>query len=342
MLQHAAGSGRLTLTRIGLSMVFGAALLAMAGSTAGAQSSVPAGSVKIVVGQNNNGPNQLPMYLALQDGFFQKAGMDVTAVQLSGGTPSAMAAFASGSVNILTLSVPEVIEYIGRKAISGKIFGEMIDQNYDLLTAKNITNIQDIKGKTLGISGPNGGDWISFMGLLQHYGIDPKDVTFITAGNIANRVTALAAGSIQATLSSNISRDISAQTGNILLKSEDMPAQFPANVLVASKDLIDNHKSELKKFLAVMADATQWIKANNAEAIAKCMKYMGATEEVCSTTIKLSVDRSVSSPYTWSNTWALNVEGSKEALSLMAKIQTDTQNLTIDDIADTSIAGTKP
>ena len=39
---------------------------------------------------------------------------------------------------------------------------------------------------------------------------------------------------------------------------------------------------------------------------------------------------------------AVNVEGVRSALSVMATIQPDTKDLTLDDIADTSIAGTSP
>ena len=50
----------------------------------------------------------------------------------------------------------------------------------------------------------------------------------------------------------------------------------------------------------------------------------------------------MNSKYTWSPTFAVNVEGVKSALAVMAVIEPETKGLTVDDIADTSIAGTTP
>ena len=82
--------------------------------------------------------------------------------------------------------------------------------------------------------------------------------------------------------------------------------------------------------------------ANPADAVAACVKTLGATAEACTSSIKLSFDKSISSKFTWSSTYAVNVEGIKSALAVMAMVDPDTKNLTIDDMVDTSIGGTTP
>jgi ABC-type nitrate/sulfonate/bicarbonate transport system substrate-binding protein len=335
-------SGRRSPVHIIAALTLGVTLIVAAGGGAWSESSEPADSTKIIIGQGSSGTAQIPLYVALQQDLFKKAGLDVTSQLLSGGTPSAMASFASGAVNILNLSAPELIQYTAKKVISGKAFGEVVDQQYDIVGSKTITSMQDIKGKTIGVSAPNSGDQIYILALMQHYGISPNDVTFITSGNPVNRLAAIAAGVIQVTAQGNPQREESMKVGTIVLKSADSPVQFPTNMFIASDDLIKNHKPLLKKFLGVLHDTNEWMKANLDAAVAICVKSIGATAEACRGSITSSFDKSVASPYTWSSTSAINPDGIKSALAVMANIDPETKGLTMDDVADTSIAGTTP
>jgi ABC-type nitrate/sulfonate/bicarbonate transport system substrate-binding protein len=330
------------LASIGMSLAIAVAMVGATSRAGWSQSPGPADATPIVIGLGSPGTAQIPLYIALREGFFKKAGLDVESQALSGGTPSAMASFASGAVNILSLSAPELIQYVAKKVINGKAFGEIVDQSYDIVSSRAITRIEDIKGKTIGISSPNSGDQIYFLALMQHYGISPNDVTFITSGNPLTRIAALAAGSIDVTAATNVQRDQATKAGTILLKSGDSPVQFPTNVFIANRDLLDNHKPLLKKFLSVLSETMVWMRANPAAAAADCAATLGATVDVCTTLNALNFDQSVQSKFTWSSTLAVSVEGMKSALAVMAAIDPDAKNLTVDDVADTSIAGTTP
>jgi ABC-type nitrate/sulfonate/bicarbonate transport system substrate-binding protein len=253
-----------------------------------------------------------------------------------------MAAYASGAINILNLSGPELVQYTGAKVVSGKAFAEMGDLNYDMLTAKSITKIEDLKGKTLGISSANGADYVFLVATMQHYGLTPSDVTFITTGNPVNRLAALSSGAVQGVAAGNYSRDVSTKAGNILLKSNDNPVQFPTQLFIANADFIKNHGPLLKKFVAALEDTTAWIRANQATAANVCAKTIGGTVADCASAITLSFDPTVSSKYTWSSKFGINMEGMKNALAVMATLDPSTKNITLDDITDTSIAGTAP
>ena len=335
-------SGRRSPGHFSASLGLGIVILAATNGGAWCQSSEQVDNTKIIIGQGSSGTAQIPLYIALQQDFFKKAGLDVTAQLLSGGTPSAMASFASGAVNILNLSAPELIQYTAKKVISGKAFGEVVDQSYDIVGSKAVTKIEDIKGKTIGVSAPNSGDQIYILAVMQHYGISPKDVTFITSGNPVSRLAAIAAGVIQVTAQGNPQREESMKVGTVVLTSGDSPVQFPTNMFIASDDLIKNHKPLLKRFLGVLHDTNEWMKANLDAAVAICVKSIGATAEACRGSITSSFDKSVASKYTWSSTSAVNLDGIKSALAVMANIDPETKNLTVDDVADTSIAGTIP
>ena len=86
----------------------------------------------------------------------------------------------------------------------------------------------------------------------------------------------------------------------------------------------------------------EWMKTNPAAAAAICAKSISSTVEICTDAIALNFDRSVSSKFSWSSTYGINVDGVKSALTVMATLDPATKTLTLDDIVDTSIAGTSP
>lgn len=350
MLRHDKTEGVQITSRFGFIVVTSACLALLAGcgsaknSETNTATSAPdtAKNPSFVIGQITPGTSQVPLIVAVERGFFTKAGLDVTIQNLSGGTPSAMASFATGDVNMLAGGAFEVIEYVGRKVITGKIVGELADQNYDVVVAKGINALDQLKGKTIGISGSNGADQIYLKAVLAKYGMSVDDVAFITSGATANRLTALSTGAVQGIVVSNATRDMSNKVGVVLLKSGDSSVKVPGAVLFASGDLIAEHKETLSKVVAAIGAATQWMRENLQLAAMDCAKGTGASVESCAQAIAINLDPSQSSPFTWSTTNAVNTESVSSALGVMAELVPETKHLTLADLVDTSIAGTTP
>jgi NitT/TauT family transport system substrate-binding protein len=324
-----------------LTIALGALIVGTSPAALG-QSSPTNDPTKIVVGEIALSPSHLAFAVALERDMFKKAGIDVTAQHLSGGTPAAMASFMSGNVNVLVGGATEFVEYTGRKVITGKIFAENADQTYDIVVSKDITDLQQLKGKTVAISGLNGSDQIYINAVLAKNGISNKDITWLTTGGQVNRITAMSSGAVSAIAVSNATRDSSTKFGNVILKSGDSPVHLPSSMMLASTDLINNHKPLLKKFLAVLGEATVWMADNRDEAATYCAKDIQAKVEDCRAWIALYLDPSISSKYTWSKTLAVNTEGVQSTIDMMQVLVPETKNVKLDDVVDTSIAGTTP
>ena len=199
-----------------------------------------------MIGQSSSGPAQIPLYIALDQDFFKKAGLDVSSQTLSGGSTSAAAAFVNGSVNMLNSSAPEIIQYFGKKILSGKAFAEVTDQSYDVI-GKGITSIPDIKGKTIGISAPNAADHIYLLAILQHYGLAPTDVIFISAGNPLQSPRCLDRGrGPDGSGKQRPTRRIDKGRNHPSEVRRQSGLRFQSNMFIATDDLIKNHKPLLK------------------------------------------------------------------------------------------------
>ena len=322
--------------------MLGAALLAAASCGARAQSGAAPDTTKLIIGSGSSSIADVPLYVALAKGFFKTAGLDVERQVINGGSPASMAAFSSGAINIINIGGPELIQYTANKVISGKAFAENNERSFDVVTSRDITKIEDLKGKVLGVSALNSGEYFFLIAVLQHYGLSARDVTFLASGNPINRLAALSKGAIQGTVSANSLRTDAAKIGTVLIKSNDNPVGFPTNMFFASMDLITHHKPLLKTFTATLGETVSWMKTNRAEAAQICAKELNATLDSCVAGIDFLFDKTQSSTFVWSSTFAVNVEEITSALALMASVDPSTKGLSVDDVVDSSVAGTAP
>jgi len=293
---------------------------------------------QLVIGQISAGASQTPLFVAVDRGFFKKRGLDVSLQSLSGGTPSAMASVATGNVNLLVGSSPEIIEYLGKGVISGKIIGELADQNYDIITSPDVPSLAALKGATIGISGENGADQIYLKATLAKVGVNPSDVTFITSGSTANRLVALSTGTIKAVAVANANREEAGRAGKLMLKSEDGTLSLPSAMVFATDATLKSSRPKLSLILAALADATAWMRDHRDEAANICAKASGASVRACQGSIAVNLDPARAGPFTWSSTYAVNREGIDSALAVMGQMVPETARLKIADVADFTVA----
>lgn len=323
-----------------------AVTLAACGSsgTSSGSSSAGASAGRITFGDLSPTTTLTPFYAALYEGFFKKAGLDVSVEKFTGGGSSSVAALATGAVDVASGGPTNFIGDIAKKAVSGKIFAQVAGPQYDVLAAKGITGIAQLKGKPIGVSGGNSADEIYLMAVLSHYGVDPGDVTFVTAGTLAQRFGAISGGTIKATAELDTQRTVEQQVGSVLLKAEDSPVQVPNVTFWASDDALSSHAAALRTMVRVLVSAATWVArpANKKAAVADCEKGSGATAASCEETITVNTDPTRAGKWTWSSTWAVDTAGITKAISATAQVIPEARKLTAADVVDTSLTGAQP
>lgn len=285
-----------------------------------------------------------PLYAAADQGFFKKAGLDVKITNFTGGGASSSAALASGAVDVASGGPGSFIGSIAKKAISGKIFAQLVDQSYDVVAAKGITDVSQLKGKSIGVSGINSNDHMYLTAVLEHYGMSPHDVTFLSTGTPSNRYAALSSGKIAATAEPDSQRTASEGVGSILVPATKSPVRAPGQVFYAEGSYFKAHAKTLKTFMSVMYKTVAWVKdpKNEKAVVASCTKGSGSAAKVCAEAIKFSGDPSKAGPYTWSSTFAVNPAGMQQSIKAAATLIPEAKSLTVGSVVDSSITGTKP
>src|SRR5690606_6571895 len=126
--------------------------------------------------------NYLPAWIAYKKGFFEKHGLDVSIIQVDGGTPT-LQGLVAGQYPIAISSVFETMtsRLGGSDAVVAASFVPYMP--HQLIVSPDIDNAEDLKGKALAMSKAGCVSDFVRRSAVQELGLEPeKDVTIIAAG----------------------------------------------------------------------------------------------------------------------------------------------------------------
>lgn len=139
----------------------------------------------------------VPAYIAMSQGFFKEAGLDVT-LKTSQGTDKGMAALLSGSADIVLIG-PEATVYVqnSESPVKPRIFSGLTATDGFMLMSRNKEPLDwnKMKGKTIMSFRPGSNPDVYLETALRKHGLDPKkDVTLLNNLGPAARAGAWMAG----------------------------------------------------------------------------------------------------------------------------------------------------
>lgn len=224
-------------------------------------------------------------YVAEQQGFFQKHGVDVDFVQtaISGNIPGAI---VSGSVDIGGPTMPSVLQAndagLDLVVFSG---GAVYPLTGDVLVVRpnsGIKTTKDLKGKTVGVPGLGALLHIMLRRDLKANGVDPDSVRYVEVG-FPQAGDALKSGQIdaypsQAPFTARIIQSGAGVPVANWLKST--PDGTPTVVWATTRKWADAHKQAIEGMRAAMREAKEFIKTHKDETDQAIAKYTGLPEKV--------------------------------------------------------------
>jgi NitT/TauT family transport system substrate-binding protein len=169
---------------------------APSGAAAGAPTSRPPAPVALRFGLNTVTANLASLWVAKDEGFFLKYGLDPELLPIPG-AERIIGALVAGEVPITTLAPTGVlnaalngieIQFIG--AYSNKL-------RFWLYAQPDVAAVPDLRGKQVAVTGRAGIVQRTTALILDRYGMDAnRDVTLIATGDISNSLQALLAGAV--------------------------------------------------------------------------------------------------------------------------------------------------
>jgi sulfonate transport system substrate-binding protein len=217
----------------------------------------------------------IPFWVALDGGEFKKAGLDVDAVLISGGSKS-MQALLSGGLDFAHVS--------GGVSVQANLNGADVtiigtgsnSMSAGVIAAKDVKTYQDLRGKKVGIASFGGNNDIGFRFAFKKNGINPdKDVTFLQLGGERNRLTALERGAISATIMSPPGLFVAEAQGYTRLGDlAAMGMRYPELSIVTRKRDLKERRDLVRRYLRAFVEAVRLMKTNREATVRVIEKYI--------------------------------------------------------------------
>jgi NitT/TauT family transport system substrate-binding protein len=215
------------------------------------------------------------MWIAKEAGFFKKQGVDVRLVFI-----------ASGPIGTTSLLADETeIGIIGGfapiRAISGGAKNlVMIGQSKNTMVGaivgrKELSGVQDLKGKRLGIDRIGSNPDMYSIAALSRFQIDPmRDLQYVQMGTTSQGISALKAGAVDA-FTTTPPYDLFAQRlgYKVILDITAMKIPFAATVLLSTRSTVARKQADLTKFIRAYAEAMHYFLTNREGTSQIVAKY---------------------------------------------------------------------
>jgi NitT/TauT family transport system substrate-binding protein len=222
--------------------------------------------------------SRIPLWIAKDSGLFDKHGLNVNLVMIAAGN-AAIGALASGDVEILGAPGTTTLVSAAR-GLPFAIIGTFGPGVWKLVAHPSITSIQELRGKTVGISRLGTGIEFATRRALVKLGLTPgKDVNILATGlsESNKRIMVMLQGKIDATLVSadNISEaEIKGLKLSSLADLRELGIDTTASDLSAKRDFLRNQRRRARAFMMAYCEAIWLGKANKNSAFASFRKHM--------------------------------------------------------------------
>lgn len=184
---------------LGTAVVIGTLIAAVAfrPSTAVAETAKPVNVTAAVIGVTIS---IWPAIVAKEKGFFKEEGIHLDLVT-AGSSARALQQVAAGVAQVGSSSMVDTVRAIDAGAKVKVFLNSLAVATHTLVAAKGIKSVADLKGKRVMTGGQADITNIWWKAMAKHYGVDPqKDVQLLFSGSTSNRMAALLAGGVDATI----------------------------------------------------------------------------------------------------------------------------------------------
>ena len=217
--------------------------------------------------------SNLPIFVATEFGLFAAENLDVKTVFIQGG-PTAMAALIGGDVDYIKVAgVPAARAIVqGTPLVIAAGFQPYID--YTLIGAKKIANLNDLRGKIVGVTGAGGiAEFATVEGLARKGFVRDRDYKILYGAGNSPRAQALDVGRIQAAPFSFVERlDLEQRGFPVLFDIGTVMPKFPFVVLLTSRRKAETAPEEIVTFLRIMKRSMEVIRTDKERVVAAIVK----------------------------------------------------------------------
>ena len=232
---------------------------------------------KVRISLSSRSNTNTSYYVAQERGFFKEEGLEVEFIQINPRL-GAMAVL-NGDVTFTTSFVSTfrgVVQGLPMKTVFILLKKGVY---YLMVRPEIIKDIQDLKGKKLGVTAVNGGDHIIGRELMRMKGLDPNHVQAVAVGDPSLRFQAVVTGAVQA-VSVPPPYDLILQKMGLKAISGPPEIGVPSSGLFASDRSIKENPQVLRRTIRATLKANRFIEENRDETLRIMSKFVPQSAEI--------------------------------------------------------------
>jgi ABC-type nitrate/sulfonate/bicarbonate transport system substrate-binding protein len=221
------------------------------------------------------------VYVAQDQEFFKKYGLDVSFVQVRNG-PVAMSALSSGETQFHWGSVSGAnLGAIAEGADLVFVAGFINRLSGMFVTNAKIKSPMELKGKSLGVNSLSGGGWIFSMLMLDYWGLVPErdKIQFRTLGDQAVMAQGVLNGTVDAAfLGYTFGKMLESKGFRVLADSEKLPIPYQGSGIISRRGFVTSSPATVENVLRGLLDSAAFIrnpenKGQVTKSLAKALRF---------------------------------------------------------------------
>ena len=252
---------------------------------------------KIKIGYPAVSYNQVHIWVAKDANLFKKHGLDTEVIFFRGGQ-MATQALVAGDPPIVNIGTVVQAGLQGHDVVL--IASSESAYNYSVVGRPGIAKIEQLTGKRLGVSGFGSASHNAALILFKKFNLEPnKDVAVVVAGPTMERLAAVDAGRIDATILTPSEMPRARKQGLVeVYDMLDLGIEVQGNGFATSRSFIRSNREIAVSALKGYVEALFYIPRNREETRRITAKYMRTTDpEVLDATYEWFVKRVSKKPY---------------------------------------------
>ncbi len=228
---------------------------------------------EIAVTNYGGGPPGYPITIALENGYFKEAGVNITGVQATAGGSEAVRLLLAGDLAYAETVIGPFMAAIQRGADL-----KMVSENFNnssanawvVLPTSSIQSVNDLKGKTIGYTSPQSTSQGNAYSILKKLGLKETDVKLVTTGGFGPALTLLEHGGVDMTVVTEPQTTMTRGKYRVIISGHDSSFFPPFNngVGFVSTRYAREHADTIRAIIAARRKGVEFMIDHRPEAAA--------------------------------------------------------------------------
>jgi len=238
-------------------------------------------SDSITVGYSNIAGDELALWAAVDQGYFDRHGIKVDAQLLAGGA-NTVAALLSGQIQFAHAGGSEALNASASGADLVVVATLAPVYPYVFEVTPDIASPSDLLGKKIGVATIGGSADVATRVVLRQQGIDPeKDVTIIATGSAQNRTAALLSGAIQGGMAGGPPDTLELEAQGLHPLFDLAALKLPAanTAVIAQRSWVSSNHALVQRYIDALVETSTNLKKDKEGAVAVLKKYYRSDDD---------------------------------------------------------------